>query len=66
MRNLDYDDSCRARFRLSLQKIAVAASMLSGGLTHLELDPWGSPYVLDENEGEGGAANCSRDNFRSV
>jgi hypothetical protein len=37
------------------------------GLTNMTRDPWGSPYAVDENQGEGGAGACSGlDNFRSV
>lgn len=25
------------------------------------LDPWGRPYVIDENEHEGGSSNCTKD-----
>lgn len=37
------------------------------GLTNMTRDPWGSPYTVDENQGEGGAGACSVvDSFRSV
>jgi prepilin-type N-terminal cleavage/methylation domain-containing protein len=37
------------------------------GLTRLTRDPWGSPYAVDENQGEGGSGGCSNvDGFRSV
>jgi prepilin-type N-terminal cleavage/methylation domain-containing protein len=37
------------------------------GLTNMTRDPWGSPYTVDENQGEGGAGACSSlDSFRSV
>ncbi len=37
------------------------------GLTNMTRDPWGSPYTVDENQGEGGAPGCSTpDSFRSV
>ena len=31
----------------------------------LPIDPWGDPYYIDENEGEGGVS-CSRDSIRSA
>jgi len=30
------------------------------------VDPWGSPYLISENEGEGGVGNCSRDLIYSM
>lgn len=30
----------------------------------LPMDPWGRPYVWDENEGEGGG--CGKDSIRSA
>jgi len=37
------------------------------GLTNMTRDPWGSPYAVDENQGESGAGSCSNtDGFRSV
>lgn len=35
------------------------------GLTNLDRDPWGSPYGVDENEGEGGASDCRQDGIMS-
>jgi prepilin-type N-terminal cleavage/methylation domain-containing protein len=29
-------------------------------------DPWGAPYILDENEGEGGSSDCRRDMLLSA
>ncbi len=44
---------------------ATAGSV--SGLTLMLRDPWGSPYTLDENQGEGGAPGCSSyDVVRSV
>ncbi|MBI5133914.1 MAG: type II secretion system protein [Candidatus Taylorbacteria bacterium] len=37
------------------------------GITNITRDPWGSPYAVDENQGEGGAGACAtRDGLRSV
>ncbi|MBI5133912.1 MAG: prepilin-type N-terminal cleavage/methylation domain-containing protein [Candidatus Taylorbacteria bacterium] len=35
------------------------------GLTNMDRDPWGSPYGIDENEGEGGANDCRQDGIMS-
>lgn len=37
------------------------------GLTNMTRDPWGSPYAVDENQGEGGAGSCANtDGLRSM
>jgi prepilin-type N-terminal cleavage/methylation domain-containing protein len=37
------------------------------GLVNMTRDPWLAPYLIDENQGEGGAGACSNvDNFRSA
>lgn len=36
------------------------------GLSAFKRDPWGSPYLLDENEQEAGVADCRYDSFRSA
>jgi type II secretory pathway pseudopilin PulG len=47
-------DSCWISYRNSLQAISTAANM---DVTKL-VDPWGRPYVLDENEKEGASVPC--------
>jgi prepilin-type N-terminal cleavage/methylation domain-containing protein len=40
---------------------------LVAGLTNMTRDPWGSPYTVDENQGEGGVGACAVvDSLRSV
>jgi len=36
------------------------------GISDLDRDPWGSPYVMDENEGEWGITDCRKDFIESV
>ncbi len=43
----------------------MTASYLTVTAAPLPLDPWGIPYVWDENEGEGGSS-CSPDYLRTV
>ncbi len=50
---------CIAQWRLALTQIQAATNGLVTGLTALERDPWGNPYQMDSNQGEGGAAACS-------
>lgn len=42
----------------ALAKIQAATNGLVLGLDKITRDPWGSPYMLDENEGEGGTCNA--------
>lgn len=35
------------------------------GLSNIDRDPWGSPYGVDENEGESGPTDCRLDNILS-
>lgn len=43
----------------SLQKISAASGVPS--VESIRNDPWGGKYQLDENETEGGTADCRRD-----
>lgn len=47
-------DSCWVAYKNSLKAISDAASIDITGL----IDPWGRPYVLDENEKEGTSVPC--------
>lgn len=50
-----------------LNTVETTASGVGTGISKMQRDPWGSPYSLDENEWEGGAANCgSRDYIRTA
>lgn len=47
-------DSCWVAYRNTMQAISDASNMNVTGL----LDPWGRPYVIDENEKEGASVPC--------
>ncbi|MNR19415.1 Type II secretion system protein G precursor [compost metagenome] len=47
-------DTCWTSYRASLQAISTASNI---NITNL-VDPWGRPYVLDENEKEGASVPC--------
>jgi len=49
LKNMDINHHCRVNLRSSLSKISIAAGMSSGALLSMELDPWWSPYLLEEN-----------------
>lgn len=63
--DLPITHNCHARWRTTIDNIILASGTdtePSGFYT----DPWGSPYLLDENEGEGGnPANCGYDSLRA-
>jgi type II secretory pathway pseudopilin PulG len=56
------DTNCVNNWINAESKISVAGLDISD----LRQDPWGSPYLLDENEGEMGPADCRKDTIRSV
>lgn len=43
----------------SFTRIQNATNGLVPNLAQFVRDPWGNPYLLDENQGEGSALNCS-------
>lgn len=57
IRTLDSSHTCWARYAQTLDLISTASGMNIRGL----VDPWGRPYFIDENEGEGGG--CSMDSL---
>jgi len=49
----------------ALNTIMTKGGNVYQGVDRIIYDPWGSVYRLDENEGEGGAADCRRDVLES-
>jgi len=67
LRNVSTTDSCYTAWASALSKIEAASSgAISGLLTVMARDPWGSPYILDENEGESSSSPCRLDAFSSA
>jgi prepilin-type N-terminal cleavage/methylation domain-containing protein len=66
LRNIATSSSCYVSMSTALTKILVAADAGYTSSSDLIRDPWGSPYLIDENEGEGSPTNCSRDSLRSA
>ena len=66
LRNLADSNGCVNALRISLENIARQSVTLDD-IESLVRDPWGSPYQLDENEGEvvGGNA-CRIDHISTV
>jgi len=54
------DAGCYTAVFNAFTKIEVATNGLYSGLSSMVRDPWGNPYILDENQGEGNnQANCA-------
>ena len=52
-------DSCWTGYRAAVGAIATAANTKLADL--MNGDPWGAPYLLDENEAEGSPTSCNPD-----
>lgn len=59
--------NCFAPIETTLTTSLTNLSQKSGaaGIEKITRDPWGSIYLLDENEGEGSTSNCTRDSLVS-
>lgn len=66
LRNISSGSQCHQRWLTSLNNIISASRGLAEGLEGMERDPWGSPYLLDENEGEQSGNYCRIDHIRSA
>lgn len=66
LHNISESNSCYTRWRDSLEAIIQAGEGISTGLEDAVRDPWGSPYLLDENEGEQPANFCRADHIRTA
>lgn len=62
-RNIPNTDQFYIAWVTSLTKIESATNGLMVGVSNITRDPWGSPYSMDENEGEGNG--CGYDTLRS-
>lgn len=56
--------ACMVAWQNVLSRVALYQNEY--GIAAFKRDPWGSPYLLDENEQEAGAADCRYDSFRSA
>jgi prepilin-type N-terminal cleavage/methylation domain-containing protein len=63
-RALPGTDSCYTRWNNVTSKVQAASDGLLTNVTNIIDDPWGSPYGVDENDGE--FAGCVPDYLRSV
>ena len=58
LRNISDTSSCYLNWIHALNAVQNATGGIVSGIDKMKRDPWGSPYLLDENEGEGG--DCDR------
>jgi prepilin-type N-terminal cleavage/methylation domain-containing protein len=66
LKNISPSSSCYIRWVTSLTNVQNATNGIVEGITGMDRDPWGSPYILDENEHEGGPSDCRFDNIRTA
>ncbi len=66
VRSISESDPCYINWISALNKIQDATGGVIKGLDRFKRDPWGSPYGLDENEGENGTNDCRHDWLRSA
>lgn len=64
-RNIPDTDICVVLWRSAISRIDTASPYING-IEPLIRDPWGSPYMLDENEAEHGPSDCFPDYLFTV
>jgi len=62
--NISAASSCYLSWQNVVLKISEECGGLFEGIKKITRDPWGSPYLLDENEGESGG--CGSDSLKSA
>ncbi len=61
--NFPETHSCKTNWEDLLNRLSESSNI---DLENIKRDPWGSPYLLDENEGESESNLCRRDKLRSA
>ncbi len=59
-------DKCVRQWETALSRIGQAAGASADSLARLSRDPWGAPYLLNENEGESPDFPCLPDTVASA
>lgn len=59
-------DVCRRQWEAARERLGAAAKATPRSLARLARDPWGSPYLLNENEGESPDFPCLPDAVASA
>lgn len=66
IKNISSSHACYTQWASALTNINTASNGNYAGLLGMTRDPWGSPYLLDENERESGPSDCRNDTIRSA
>jgi hypothetical protein len=66
LRTVPDGDVCVRQWRQALARIGRAAEVSQRDLAKFDRDPWGSPYLLNENEGESPDFPCEPDTFATA
>ncbi|TSC78275.1 MAG: hypothetical protein G01um101433_309 [Parcubacteria group bacterium Gr01-1014_33] len=66
LRNVPTTDGCYTQWVNDLNAIQAATNGTVSGIDRMMRDPWGSPYLLDENEREYGPTDCRFDTVASA
>lgn len=66
LRTIPEGDVCRRKWDASRERLGRAAEASPRFLAELVRDPWGSPYLLNENEGESPDFPCLPDTVASA
>ena len=61
LRLVPQGDVCRRQWEAARERLGAAAKATPRSLARLARDPWGSPYLLNENEGESPDFPCLPD-----
>ncbi|MDD2934994.1 MAG: type II secretion system protein [Candidatus Pacebacteria bacterium] len=66
LRNIPDTHACYTRWINVLTKLEQSSNGLISGIGNMKRDPWGSPYLVDENEGEFPADCPRKDTIRTA
>lgn len=58
LKNISASDACYVEWTKVIAGVKMNAGNLGDSLDGMRRDPWGSPYMIDQNQGEGGACNA--------
>jgi len=59
LRNIPDTNACYDEWSKVVAGIKLDASGLGDGMSGMLRDPWGSPYLIDQNQGQTGLVDCS-------
>lgn len=65
LKNIPDTNNCMISWTNAITKIDTSSDLIQNHTSYLR-DPWGSPYLLDENENEHFAGECVQDSLRTA